>query len=261
MEEITSKENKLVKEYIKLNNSKQYRYEKKEFVLEGVKLLCEAYNSNVKIERLFVTKACLQKNESKLSEVVAGTKAYFITGDVEKKLAAAKTPQGVYAVCKMLDNENTVDKIYNSGKYIMLCDLQDTGNVGTIIRTAEAVGIDGVIVSKNTCDIYSLKVIRGSMGSVFRVPFYIADDINETVSLLNENGIQTIATVPDSTAEDITHIGYSVPTVALIGNEGNGLDESVAMMCKKRGTIKMHGKTESLNASVAACILMWEMTK
>lgn len=261
MEQITSKENRWIKEYVKLSNSKAYRQEMKKFTVESVKLVLEAFENGVQLERVFVTKSCLDKKSQELEKLFQSTKCYLISSEIEGKLSQTKTPQGIFAICCMLDKTLVVDKIYDEGKFVMLVDLQDAGNVGTIIRTAEAVGMNGVIVTQNTCDYLNPKVIRGSMGSVFRMPILVIDDVYSFLDHLKENHVKTYASVLSKEAEDVTRIQFANSSVLLIGNEGNGLSNDVIEKCTNQVTIQMRGKTESLNASMAACILMWEMMK
>ena len=138
-------------------------------------------------------------------------------------------------------------------------NIQDPSNLGTILRTAEALGIEGVILSGNCCDIYSPKVIRGSMGAVFRIPFTIAEDFCGYISELSRKGIDVYASTPYD-AEDITNVKFS-GGVMLIGNEGSGLTKDVLTLGIQKVKIPMKGRAESLNAAAAAGILMWEMLR
>lgn len=261
METITSKDNRWIKQYTKLSSSKSYRDKSCLFVIESVKLILEAFNSNQSFEMVFVTQACYEKYLHELEKLFQSVRFSIITEEISKKLTSQNTPQGIFAICKKLDKKLSIDKIYSSGKYLMLVDLQDTGNVGTIIRTAEAIGIDGIIVTSKSCDIYNPKVIRGSMGSIFRMNFMIIDDEKSFVSKLSDNDVKTYASVVDSNATSLSDAHFKNPSVLLIGNEGNGLSNEIKSICSEKITIKMAGNTESLNASIAACILMWEMVK
>lgn len=214
-------------------------------------------------EMVFVTQACYDKHLLELEKLFQPSSMCLniISDEVSKKMSEQTSPQGIYAICKKLDKMLSVDKIYNKGKYIMLVNLQDCGNVGTIIRTAEAVGVEGIIMTSKSCDIYNPKVIRGSMGSVFRMKFLIEEDCETLLSKLSENGVSSYASVVSNEATSLHDVAFKNPSVLLIGNEGKGLDEVFQNLCSEKITIKMSGKTESLNASMAACILMWEMTK
>lgn len=258
---ISSKDNKWVKEYVKLTTLKSYRKQKEMFGVEGVKLVKEAFENNLKIEMVFVTSQCLEKNHQVLEKLFQNIKCYIITTDIEKKMSQTKTPQGIFAICSGLNKLLKIQDIALSGRYIMLADLQDAGNVGTIIRTAEAMGINGIIASVNTCDMLSPKVIRGSMGSIFRMPVMLVDDIFEAVNCFKNNNIKVYASVLDKSAVSIDEVEFEKPCVVLIGNEGNGLSQDIVDLCNQKITIKMQGNAESLNASMAACILMWEISK
>lgn len=263
MERITSRENKLVKEYGKLLNSKSYRDKTGRFVVESRKLVEEAYQSGVKLEKVFVTQSGFEKSQAalqKLFEEEKGTFFYEITEDLEKKLTQTGNAQGIFAVCKKLDKPMNLNTIKNGAKYIFLSELQDTGNVGTIIRTADALGLDGVILGKNTCDVFSLKVLRSSMGSVFHIDLYQSEDPVEDLRRLSQS-FETYAAVLDEQAKSLEEISFEKGSIAVIGNEGNGLSKEVIDACSQKVFIPMKGRAESFNAGVAAGILIWEMAK
>lgn len=267
MEYISSKSNTMVKEYVKLTKDKSYRNTKGFFVIEGVKLILEAYKSGVEFEMIFVTEDCYYNNNAsyeleKLFQFVneQKVKSTFISEDISKKITTQNSPQGIYAICKNIQNtfskEQVLDKENN--KYIMLCDLQDAGNVGTIIRTAEALGVAGIIVSANTCDLYSLKVIRGSMGSIFRVKILIVENTMDFLEYV-KNKIKTYASVVTDDAISLKNVEFDDSCILLIGNEGNGLEQEIVDLCDIKITIKMVSEIESLNVSTATSIMMWEM--
>lgn len=261
MEKITSKDNRWVKEYTKLSSLKSYRSQSGRFALDGVKLVCEAFQSGINLPTVLVTGKCLERSGSDLAEAMGRGDWYLIPEELEGKLTDQPAPQGIYAIGEKLDKILRPDKIKKSGRYVMLCGLQDAGNVGTIIRTAEALGLDGVIATAGTCDFYNPKVLRGSMGSVFRMPYCITEDEGRFLTEMSEAGVQTCASVVDPGAVPVGEAAFRDPCVLLIGNEGSGLSLHTTVLCEQCVTIRMKGKTESLNASMAACILLWEMTK
>lgn len=261
MEQITSKDNRWIKEYVKLSSSKSYRDKQALFAVESVKLIAEAWNNAQSFEMVFVTQTCFEKYAHELEKLFQSVKYSIITEEISKKMTEVHSPQGIYAICQKQEKQLTLDEICQSGKYILLVDLQDTGNVGSIIRTAEAVGIDGVIMTAKSCDLYNPKVIRGSMGSVFRTRFMITEDCEALLKILQAKHVTTYASVVGQSAVSLQQVKFEDTAVLLIGNEGNGLDLSVQALCSEKITIEMAGNTESLNASMAACILMWEMTK
>lgn len=261
MENINSKDNQYVKTFVKLTNSKSHREELGLFAIEGLKLVVEAFNNCIKIETVFVTASCLEKRSQELEKLFQTVNAVIISDEICRKLTDQKSPQGIFAICKIPQKPLALEKIYTAGKYVFLCDLQDAGNVGTIVRCAEATGFDGVIVSSKTCDLFNPKVIRATMGSIFRMKTMVVFDSNDFVDKLNSNGVSTLASVIDDDACDVLNLAKSCSTVLLIGNEGNGLDIQLSSRCCERITIKMRGNSESLNAAMAACILMWEISK
>lgn len=261
MEAITSKENRWIKEYVRLAGSKREREETGRFVIEGVKLCREALESGVPIEAVFLTPECREKHGEALHALLETARCFELAPALTGKLSEQKTPQGVFAIARKLDKTLSRDTIEKGGCYLFLCGLQDAGNVGTMIRTAEAVGVDGVILTRDTCDPFSPKVVRGSMGAVFRVPMLTVENAAEFVTELDRAGVATYASVLAKDALPLTEVRFQRPAVLLVGNEGNGLDARTAASCRFRVTIPMLGNAESLNASMAACILMWEMTK
>lgn len=285
MESITSRDNRAIKEYVKLRESRAFREKQGMYVIESAKLVQEALQSGVIFEKVFVTQPSLTKHYAALQRLFDRTqdnakhaKIYTITEDLEHKMTLTGNAQGLFAVCKMLDKPHEFATIENngkdgeletrlfqeneisSGKYIFLEQLQDTGNVGTILRTAEALGLDGVIVSKNTCDRYSLKVLRASMGAVFRVKIYQSEDTCADLQNLSKR-FTTYAAVLDAGAPSLVSIQFPPNSIVVIGNEGNGLPQEVIAACTQTVTIAMQGNAESLNASMAAGILMWEMMR
>ena len=163
-------------------------------------------------------------------------------------------PQGVYAVCKIPESRFAIKP---EGKYIGLWGLQDPGNVGTVIRTADALGMDGVVLSEGSCDLYSLKVLRAAMGSAFRLPVLAAP----MEAFLRESGLTSFASVVDASAPSILDTRFPPGCILLIGNEGNGLSKEQVSKCARRVTIPMKGRAESFNAAMAATIFIWEMAR
>ena len=250
----------MIKHINKLKKSAKYRREHSEFTAEGLRVCYDAYLSHARISAVVCTQRAYEKNSSQLDELMASAeKSYFVTESVFGFITDTKSPQGVLCVIKALDKQSLFDKMKDNGKFLALDNIQDPSNLGTILRTAEAVGIDAVILSDDCCDIYSPKVVRGSMGAVFRLPYIITDNIAD---FLTENKkIKSYAAVVDSDEREITDISFDSPCVVCVGNEGNGLKQATVDACNERITIQMKGRAESLNASVASGIIMWEMVK
>lgn len=257
---LTSKDNNNIKNAVKLKKSAKFRRETGLFIAEGLRVCYDAMLSKAQIDTLFVTEKAIEKNPDKFNEISAyAEKTLIVSPALFALISDTESPQGFLCVIKALDKTTQFDTIKNNGKFLALDNVQDPNNLGTILRSAEAFGVDGVIMSKDCCDIYSPKVVRGSMGAVFRLPFVICSSIAE---YLSENPqLNSYAAVVDSNASDITTLKFAEPCVAVIGNEGNGLKNETIFACKIKMTIPMKGKAESLNASAAASIIIWEMIK
>lgn len=212
-------------------------------------------------DKILITEKCLQKNHDELGNLFQPCDMITISDSVAQKLSGVKTSQGVFAIVKTLDKNLDADTIIkNGGNYIGLCSIQDPGNMGTMIRTADAFGIDGVILY-DTCDIYSPKVVRSTMGSLFRTKLMQCSDMLALVQKINNMLGATFAAVVDESAQSLEQLTHAACTLLLVGNEANGLPQELVQACNHTVTIPMKGNAESLNAAVAASICMWEMTR
>lgn len=256
MEKITSRSNSLIKHMKKLFTSRRARTENSQFALEGARLCFDALNSDCDPLVLLITENAYEKYKDKcLLLEKAFKRSFFISEDIAAYLGETKTPQGVFAVCSKRKNNFLPE---TGKKYIALDQIQDPSNLGAIIRSAEALGIDGALLC-GCCDIYNPKALRASMGGVLRFPVLICDDLAEKIKELKKQGFSALATVPDPNACDIKAIDFSGSDICVIGNEGNGVSDEVKNACDGLVTINMLGRAESLNASAAAAIVMWEM--
>lgn len=232
------------------------------FIIEGLRLCFDAMESGIKIKMTLYTEDSLNKNKEKLEKIIkASDEAYTVTEDVFRKISSIKTPQGILCVCIKLDKQVSLDKISNIGKLIVLENIQDPSNMGALLRTAEALGLKALIISNDCCNIYNQKVLRGSMGAVFRLPVYISDNLINEIKYLQKKGIKVYASVPDKMAHPVNDINLSSNVAIVIGNEGNGIKADTINICDDVITIPMGGKAESLNAAVAGSILMWEIMR
>ena len=261
MKKLESKENSEIKKISKLMSSKKFRIKEKQFVIEGARLCEDAANSGIIIEKVFYT----EKAQEKYSKIVDRIKktsndSFLVTEKIMNFITDTKTPQGLVCVCKQFDDKFNIEKVKNSKKLIALENIQDPSNLGTIFRTAEALGLEGVILTDDCCEVFSSKVLRGSMGAVFRVPIYTFESTKDVFNLFGKD-FNIFGAVPDKNAVDIRKVDFSKKSIVLVGNEGNGLKEETIKKCKEKVTIPMQGKSESLNAAVAASIAMWEMVK
>lgn len=251
---VTSRENPLIKAVFKLKSSAKERQKQGEFVVEGLRICNDLADNGVAFKTLIFSENFLKKNEKEAKKLSKNAKETVLVPDfVFEKITDTSNPQGVIAVSVMLENNSLIDK---NGRYIALENLSDPTNLGAISRTAEALGVSGIIISKNSCDPYSPKVIRASMGTILRLPLIIVDDFTH---FLKNSGLKLFACVVRD-GENISNIKFQDGSAVLIGNEANGLT-SEAVQLSEKVTIKMSGKAESLNASVAAAIAMWELIK
>lgn len=261
MEKITSKANDRIKYAVKIRENTSFRKQENLFFAEGARLCYDAASSGVQIAELYVTEKALNKYEEyvRLAEKCA-ERSFVVSEDVAEKLADTKSSQGVFCLCKMLDKNTNIGKIKYNGKYIALEDVSNPANFGAVVRTAEAVGLDGVIVSGG-CDIYNPKSQRAAMGSLFRMNIVQSDNLPQTLKELAENGMAVLAGVPDASAQKLTEVDMSGGVVAVIGNEGNGITPETCSVATSLVTIPMKGRAESLNAAAAASIIIWEMMR
>lgn len=256
MQLITSKDNPNIKLFRKLTESKKCRRETGMFTLEGIRLISDAAKENAELHSVFVTESFWEKQGEAL-DFPRAADLFVIPDELGKSISDTSSAQGVFAVCKFIEKPHFSQVIKRGGRYLLLCNLQDPGNLGTIIRTADAVGLDGVFLSE-CCELYNPKVIRSTMGSLFRLS--VCEVVFEEIfPLFEQRGVPSYAAVIDRDAVSLTECDFSEGGVVLIGNEGNGLPESVTKACEKKLTIKMNGNINSLNAAMAAGIIMWEL--
>lgn len=260
MEKITGKNNDLVKNIKKLLTSSKERKVQGLFVLEGARLVFDVLNSFYEIKYFISTQQIMDKYQPQCSKMIEkAEKSFLISNEIAVKIGETQNSQGVFAVCKMRTDEN--EKVNQSfKKQIALDNVQDPSNLGAIVRTAEALGIDRVIVGGG-CDIYNPKALRSSMGSMLRVNLLRCHSLEDFLKEQSDLGIKIYATSPNKNAVPITDIDFSNDSICVIGNEANGVSSQVINCCHKLVTIKMLGNAESLNASVAAAITMWEMLR
>lgn len=255
MERITSRNNQLIKDIKKLQTSAQERAARSLFVLEGARLCFDVLHSVLQPVTVLVTEACFGKYLEQAQALCERSEAaYQITEEVAAKLSDTGTSQGIFVVCRRPQS------VLPAGKRLLVLDrVQDPANVGTIIRTAEAFGMDGIITA-GCCDVYNPKVLRATMGGVLRLTPYDTDNLPALLQTLRVTH-RIYATVPDRTARSITNADFSAPCACIIGNEANGISAEILVLADERITIRMDGNAESLNAGVAAAVTMWEMVR
>lgn len=261
-EKISSRDNRKIKETAKLISSTKYRRETGLFVIEGLRLCCDAAGCGVEIDTLFITDDAFERYGDKMTELISTAKEIFsVTEEVFSKISDTSSPQGVLAVCKTPDIELNVDKITSNGRYVVCENVSDPSNLGAISRTAEALGVNGMIIVGNGCDPFGPKVQRASMGSLLRLPLYKFREIKAAYEFLHNCSITVYASVVDREAKKVTDVSFGDGSAVVIGNEGNGLTDEAKQICDEQITIPITGRAESFNAAAAAAILLWELIK
>lgn len=253
---ITSTSNKQVKNVIQLNKKSKARKEEDVFVVEGIKMFVEAPRDAIK--QVYVSQTFLSKENNK--SLLGNIKYEILEDHVFEVASDTKTPQGIITILKQF-HYDAMDIIMKPNQQIILLeDLQDPGNLGTILRAGEGAGISGVLLSENCVDIYNPKTIRSTMGSIYRVPFAYVADLKECVRLLKQNEI-TVLAAHLKQSQDYDKIDLTKPHAFMIGNEGNGLSDELSSIADSYIKIPMVGKVESLNAAIAASVLMYEASR
>lgn len=265
---ISSRDNPKIKLYLRLLSSKKARQAEGMFVIEGARLCADAVTEYKKgrldIYAAFAAPSALEKygdyiDPQLFSDCFEG-KFHTLDEALAGKICDTKETQGIFIIAKMPDNIFKESSIKSDGRYLVLDNVQDPGNVGTILRTADAVGADGVILSNNCCDLYNPKTVRATMGSLFRLNILVCNDFEKLCTAFDRIGVKTMAAVVDSDAVSVESADYSGGCAVVIGNEGSGIPKEHVSLCREKITIRMSGNANSLNAAMAAGIILWEMT-
>ncbi len=271
-EPITSRNNPTVKRAASLKDKKG-RESERAFLAEGEKLTYEAIAEGLPIERIFVSRskaerilACLHKLDG--NDIYRETPVLLLDDVVFEKISTENAPQGVITVIKYLDFFSQMDIIYKEdfssdrcGRSIALCSVRDPGNLGSAIRSAVAFGTEQIILSADCADIYNPKTVRGAMGSLFRVRVTRVADMHAYVKAMQANGRRVFAAELSEVGVSVTDAELGPLDAVIIGNEGHGVPKELSADCDGSVYIPISEKTESLNASVAAAIFMWEQNK
>ena len=258
MQRISSKDNSLIK-HIKKLKEKKYRQQYGEYVVEGLKLIKEAINENAKIRKIIICESedNTEMIENHLRYEIARFDCVLVPHNIFKTLSDVETPQGIMAIIEKSHASKKID--FNTDIIVALDDVQDPGNLGTILRTIDSIGLKQVLVSKNTVDCYNSKVIRSTMGAIFRVNVIECDDLCNTLTLTKNNGFKIMVTSLKA-KKSIYDVKYQ-KKVIVVGNEANGVSESVIKLADEKLIIPMRGKTESLNVAVATGVILYEYVR
>ncbi len=250
---IQTTKNKTYK-YIKALLHKKTRSAERLFTVEGIKSVSDAFASGKKIRMLVMSESCFRNGGRERFEC---NETAVVRDDIFGGLCDTKTPQGVIAVMEMFDPEDfcaSADELY------IYCDhVSDPGNIGTIIRTADAAGFGGVMLSAGCADLYSPKTVRASMGSLFHIPICTDMEAGELISL-KEQGFRLYAGALSEESVPYTSVDMSAPSVIIVGNEANGVCDEI-LCASKHIIVPIYGGAESLNVGAAAAVLMYEAVR
>ena len=266
---ITSPNNEKVKYVRELAAKAKFRKKEGCFIAEGIRMFLETPEDIIRqvyvsehLENVLKSGENLSDNHRACYEKLKTLKYETVQDSVFNRMADTVTPQGIISV--IANREYRLESLLEGSTkklFVILENLQDPGNLGTVLRTAEAAGVTGVILSNDSVDLYNPKVIRSTMGAVYRVPFLYTDDLSGVIGLLKEKGINVYAATLSKTSKAYDCFDYCEGSAFVIGNEGNGLTAETISKASAQVYIPMEGQGESLNASMAAGILMYEANR
>ena len=251
---IESKDNTLFK-YTRKLKERKHRVKENKYIIEGFRLVQEAFKANCSIDYVVVNESGKDKLDDYLSEYMDNIKIYQMRNDLFSQLSSTENTQGVIAVSNINNSINDIN-----GDFYLLCDkVQDPGNLVTIIRTAHAAGVNSIILTKGTVDIYNDKTIRSTMGSIFYTPIIYDNDLS-LLKKLKDEGFSLVATSLEE-SKNFFDEDLSGKVILSVGNEGNGISEEIFALADKKVKIPMPGGAESLNVGIATSIILFEKVR
>lgn len=253
MEIIRSKQNPQIKDWKKLRTAKA-RKKSQSYLIEGSHLAQEALKWKVPVKQWIMTQTYYSQYEEELGQTIQASSITVIDDSLAKELSATVSPQGIFAEVSI--EAYHLEELKGGKKFILLDQVQDPGNIGTIIRTADAAAYDAVIVGKGSADIYNDKIIRSTQGSIWHIPI-IEMDLTEAMSHLQQANIPVYATSLDRNAKSYKEIEQTAGVAIIVGNEGNGVSDELIQLADQTIYIPMPGHSESLNVAIAAGILIF----
>ena len=258
MQTITSKDNELIKHIRKLKD-KKYRDESNEYVVEGVKLVEEAVKENAKIKQIIVCEDTTRTYEipTHIMLEIARYECISVSNKIFNIITQVTNPQGIMAIIEKNAQDAQID--YSQDIIVVLDDVQDPGNLGTILRTVDSIGLNQIIVSKGTADAFNSKVVRSTMGAIFRIKIIEVENLVQAIKEMRKHHFKLMVTSLQ-TKNSIYDIDFN-KKIIVIGNEANGVSKEIQDMADEKAKIPMLGRTESLNASVAAGVVMYEYVR
>lgn len=258
MQVITSKDNEFIK-HIKKLKEKKYRDINKEFIVEGIKMIKEAIEEKATIKQIIICDNCVNTNiiPKELMYEIAKYECIYVNEKIFNMISDVNTPQGILAIIEINSREAEID--FSEDVIVALDDIQDPGNLGTILRTVDSIGLKQIIVSKGTADCYNPKVVRSTMGAIYRVKIIECDDLEKTLKKLKSKKYELVITSLQ-TENSFYDVDYN-KKVIVIGNEANGVKNNIQNIADLKVKIPMFGKTESLNAAVSTGIVLYEYVR
>ncbi len=258
MQTITSKDNELIKHIRKLKD-KKYRDESNEYVVEGVKLVEEAVKEKAKIKQIIVCEDTTRTYEipTHIMLEIAKYECISVSDKIFNIITQVTNPQGIMAIIEKNAQNAKID--YTQDIIVVLDDVQDPGNLGTILRTVDSIGLNQIIVSKGTADAFNSKVVRSTMGAIFRIKIIEVENLAQAIKEMRKHHFKLMVTSLQ-TKNSIYDIDFN-KKIIVIGNEANGVSKEIQDMADEKAKIPMLGRTESLNASVAAGVVMYEYVR
>ena len=260
MEQITSRDNRRIKEAAKLLRDRSFREETGLFLLEGLRICLDVARTTGLGETLFFTQKAADRFPREVALLSSLCREQFlITQEVAGKLSDTKAPQGVFCLCRR--REEPLPQPGKGEQILVLEQVSDPGNMGTILRTAEAFGVSRLVLTRDCVDLYSPKVLRASMGSAFRLKLQWCDSGPEAVDWLVGLGFPVYAAALAADSVPLGAVSLGAPVACVVGNEGNGVTQQAICRCTGKIIIPMEGQIESLNVAVASSVLLWEMKR
>ena len=258
MQVISSKDNELIK-HIKKLKDKKYRDENNEYIIEGVKLIEEAVQEKSKIKKVIICDDTTRTYEIPTNVMleIAKYECIYVTDKIFSSITQVINPQGILAIIEKSTENQQID--YSEDIIVALDNVQDPGNLGTILRTVDSIGLKQIIVTKDTVDAFNSKVVRSTMGAIFRIKIIETTDLVQSIKEMRKHHFKLMVTSLQ-TDNSIYDIEFN-KKIIVIGNESNGVSKEIQDMADEKAKIPMLGKTESLNASVAAGIVMYEYVR
>lgn len=254
-EVIRSKQNAKVKGWKKLL-TKKGRVNTQTYLIEGNHLAMEALKEGASIQQWIMTEKYLDENHSVIQLIEDPSKILIVDSVVAKEISATPSPQGIFAIVDMVNRD---EFNWKGSRYLLIDQVQDPGNLGTIIRTADAADFDGIVIGNGSVDVYNDKVIRSTQGSIWHIPI-IEMDLKVAIDTLKANNIKVYATALHKDAIAYTDVSDKTQLAIIVGNEGQGVQENIQSIADDLVFIPMPGRAESLNVAIATGILLFYFT-